>query len=112
MIFIKKPKENIDMKLVDDLVRAYFSYLKNLNEPLNYIEISELLRYSICQVLNLPTKGYSETIDKLSHNLQINLKSILDSYNLGNVSDDYKKGLLEACVHCMEMSRKRVLGVE
>ena len=107
MIFIKKTKEDINMKFVDEVVRAYFSCLKSKDFVLSASEISELLRHSMCKLLSLESKGASSKIENYSKFIVNSLCGILKSYNIDEMSDDYKKGLLEACVHCMEMSRKK-----
>lgn len=110
-MFITKKKPNIDMAIIDELVHSYLSYIKGLGEEFTCSEISELFRYSMCRALSLETKGYSERIERIGVGTCNRLWSVLDKYNIFNQSEDFRKGLLEACVHCMEMSRKRVLEV-
>lgn len=108
MIFVKKQKENINMKFVDKIVRAYFECLKQYNWDLTCSEISELLRFSMCRVLDLKSKGYSEKIEDLSYSVIDALVPVLDNFNVNELTFEYKTGLLEACIHAMEMARKKV----
>lgn len=110
MIFIKSKKVDINMKFVNDIVKAYFECLRENNLSLSCSEISELLRYSMCKILNLQSKGYSNKIEESSKIVVNSLSILLKNYNIDDMTNDYKSGLLEACVHCMEMSRKEVLS--
>lgn len=110
MVFIKSNKVNINMKFVDEIVKAYFKCIKDSNLSLSCSDISELLRYTMCVLLDLDTKGYSRKIEETSKIIVNSLGDILNRYNVSEMTDDYKSGLLESCVHCMEMSRKQVLS--
>ena len=61
----------------------------------------------MCLVLNLQTKGYSTRIEIIANSYVKELKPLFKGYNIENRTIEYKQGVLEACVHCMEMSRKR-----
>lgn len=108
MIFVKKQKENINMVFVDKIVRSYFKCLKENNWSLTCSEIAELLRFSMCRLLDLRSKGYSEKIENLSYSVIDALTPVVDDFNIDDMTFEYKTGLLEACIHAMEMSRKRV----
>lgn len=108
MMFFKKSKEDVNMKLVDLIVKSYFACLRSNNIILNYSEISELLRHSMCKLLGLSSNGYSCKIENYSDIVVNHLVNETKTFNISEMTNDYKKGLLEACVHCMEMSRKRL----
>lgn len=108
MIFVKKQKENINMMFVDKIVRSYFKCLKENKWSLTYSEIAELLRFSMCRLLDLQSKGYSEKIENLSYAVIDSLTPVVDDFNIDDMTFEYKTGLLEACIHAMEMSRKKV----
>lgn len=108
MIFVKRQKENINMTFVDKIVRAYFKCLKENRLDLTCSEIAELLRYSMCKLLDLQSNGYSVKIENLSYTVIEELVQVLDDFNVKDMTFEYKTGLLEACIHAMEMSRKKV----
>lgn len=109
MLFVKKSKTNTNDMYIDALVKGYFDYVKkNTPSNLSGSEVSELLRCSICRLFELETKGYTKRIEDLSEGVVASLDKVARRYNLFAKSKDYKMGLLEACVHCMEMSRKEV----
>lgn len=108
MIFVKKQKEDINMRFVDSIVKRYFKCIRDNNFNLTCSEISELLRYSMCRLLNLQSKGYSIQIENLSNIIVSDLSEVVSSYNVNDMTFAYRTGLLEACIHAMEMSRKKV----
>lgn len=110
-MIVTKKKPKMDMTLIDSLVRSYLEYIKLLNRELTCGEISEIMRYSMCRAQGLDTKGYSKKVEQIGEGASARLYIILEKAGMLNKSLDVKKGLLEACVHCMEMSRKRVMGV-
>lgn len=107
MMLLKKAKLDINMRFVNDIVTTYFKTLRGSNFRLNCSEISELLRHSMCRLLGLSSNGCTYKIEKYSNTVVESLSDIIKKYNLDEMSDEYKKGLLEACVHCMELSRKK-----
>jgi hypothetical protein len=108
MMFVKKPKHDISLKAVDEVVHSYFTYLSECKVPLTYMDISELLRYSVCVSLGLLTSKSTKKIDELSDDIISIIKPILVAQNVADRDIEYKQSFLEACVHCMEFSRKRL----
>ena len=107
MFFKKKINENYK-NIYKEIMEVYFDYLNNLdNFCLEPKGISELLRYSLCNVMNLETMYVDTEIKDLSNDLGNKFNSIVNKYNINNNSLDYRRGLLEACVHCIEFSRKQ-----
>lgn len=108
MLLLRSRKTGIDMKIINTVVRAYFECIKTNNLVLSYSEVSELLRYSICSILDLQSKGYSRKIEEYSKLVKSEINGVvLDNIPLSS-SEDVRMGFLEACVHSMEMSRERV----
>jgi hypothetical protein len=108
MHFIKKSKQDINFKIVNEIVTLYLDYLESLNIPMTYKDISELFRYSICSVLDLSSSFISVKVKELTKGVVNTIKPTIIKYNINNKSIEYKQGFLEACVHCIEMSRKKV----
>lgn len=106
MFFVKKSK-GVDMNLVDKIVRAYFEYASGLSVSLSGDEVAELLRVALCRLLNLQTRGCTQKIDALSEGVVIRLSDVIADSDVNNLSLDCRQGLLEACVHCIVLSRKR-----
>ena len=69
--------------------------------------MSEMLRYCICEVLGLDTIYADSYIRENSFVFEQQLKIIMNKNGVFKESTEYKQGLLEACVHCIEMSRKK-----
>ena len=101
----KKVKEYED--IYKDILSVYFDYLHKKNLNLTPIGISELLRYSLCCALNLNTIASNNYIEDNCYELIQNFKTVLNKYNVYNKSVLYRQGLLEACIHCIEMSRAK-----
>lgn len=107
MLFIKKSKLDVNMELVDKIVKTYFDIVKSSGLDLSGSEISELLRFTLCRCLSLNTKGYSLKVEKCSEIVYNKLNELLSRYDINKLDISKRQGLLEACVHCLEMSRKR-----
>lgn len=110
-MFVSKKRPKIDVTLIDNIVHAHLDYVKNTGIELTCSEISELLRYSLCNALSLPTKGYSERIETIGVGCIGTLSHVLSAYDFANKPLDIRQGLLEACVYSIESARNRVLGV-
>lgn len=107
MFFVRKSKMNINEKLINDIVKVYFSYLNSNNIKLSGFEVSDLLRFSICNLLGLQSNGQTENVRKYTMGVVEAIYPIVYKFDLQNKSLEYKQGILEACVHSMEMSRKK-----
>ena len=102
----KKVKAN--MALYEEIVRGYFDYLKKSCVKLTSgKEIVELMRYSLCVALDLDTDINLDNLMSLSTGCINVFKIILNKYNIVERSIDFRQGVLEACIHGMEMSRER-----
>lgn len=101
----------MDMRLLESLVHAYLDYIKSTGEALTCSEISEIMRYSMCEALGLETRGYSERVEAIGVGAVLVLKPILTANGADGYSVEVKRGLLEACVISIESARRRVLEV-
>lgn len=107
MFLIKAKKSNVTQEVYKDIVDSYLSYVSEKKGNLSGYHIVELLRYSLCKYMGLETKGSSENVEKYSDECINHLKPVFNKHSILDKSVDYKKGILEACIHCIEMSRKR-----
>lgn len=110
MVLLKNKNKCNDNALVTIIVRKYFEYLRLNKFNLNCDEIAELLRYSMCIALNLSSKGFNTKVEEYGVDCAKSLKSILSGVD--NKSEDFRQGILEACVHSMQMSLSRVKDKE
>lgn len=108
MILKTKNKVLVDEKAYKGVVSNYFNFLRSNSISLDEFEISELLRYSLCVSLGLETKGFNTFIEDFSKGYVKLLRKELKQKGVLNQTDEYKKGFLEACIHCIEFSRKKV----
>ena len=108
-MIIKKKKvcEGVDMKFYTKVVRIYFDYMKYIDIELECKDVSELLRHSLCKILCLDSEcaltEYTEVVKGI-----INVLKPLFPAEVLSKSKDYKMGILEACVHCVEFAREKV----
>lgn len=107
MLLQRKNKVDITNEVIKEVVREYFKIIKELYPNFCGLNISEILRYSICVLLGLETKGYLPDIEKASISVCNLLQPLIKKYSLDTKSLSYRMGFLEACVHCLEMSRKK-----
>lgn len=115
-MFISKKHQVKDIEVIyTDLTRTYLDSIKKVvsEEDLYKFQgscflISEGYRYSMCLALGLDSEPASEVVKKYSSEFKNILEPLCLKYNLNRLSDDTKRGILEACVHCIEKSRKLV----
>ncbi len=98
-----------------DIVSSYLSYMKETMPNIEPHALSELLRYAMCLLLGLESKGYDSFIEHAVSGVVVELEPVIDKYGLEYATDEYKRGILEACVHCIEipikMVRKELAGI-
>ncbi len=110
-ILPKKQVASDGLAFVKEATRTYFAHLKQLGVDFTGVEISELYRHSMCVVLGLESelnthydlKDYEQGVVKA-------LKPVVKKYNLLSKDKGFKQGILEACVHGIEFTRKKVVG--
>ena len=98
----------INMVMVDKIIKSYFDYLKTNNINLTYSELTDLLRHSVCIVLGLKSKALTERLDVLANDIAKIITVHIPYSLMSGFSHSYKVKILEACVHCIELSRKAV----
>lgn len=108
MMTIKRNSSGVSDECYKDFVREYLDYVSKYHANLNAQAISELLRYSICSLLDLESTSNNSYIKSLSKNCISHLSPLVEKYNLRDKSVEYRMGFLEACVHCIEFSRKKI----
>lgn len=119
-MFISRKHQIKDIETIyTDLTRTYLDSIKKVvsEDDLckfqgSYYTISEGYRYYMCLVLGLDSEPSSLVVSKYSEGFKNILKPLCIKYNLDKLSEDKKKGILEACVHCIEKSRKLVSNNE
>lgn len=115
MFISKKHKiENVE-NIYKDLTLTFLSNIISvLSEDdlityrLSTYLLSEGYRNALCLLFGLQTEASSYLVEKYENNFVDILKPVYNKYNIGSFSEDKKKGLLEACIHCIEKSRKLV----
>lgn len=115
-MFISKKHSISDIEgIYTDMTRAYLESINKVvcEEDLNkYKEstylISEGYRHSLCLLLGLETKASVDIVKKYEKQFVNVLRPVYDKYNIYKYNDDSKKGILEACIHCIEKSRRMV----
>lgn len=115
MFISKKHKiDNIEDIFID-MTRTYLNSITEVvsSEDLSkYNEstylISEGYRYSLCLLFELETEASTYLVEKYGKQFANILKPIYNKYELYKYDSEKKKGILEACIHCIEKSRKLV----
>lgn len=102
---IVSKKSVVEFSFIDSCVRAFFSSIRG--SSFSGIEVSELFRYSMCRLLGLKSMYATKRVEEMSKIVVNSIKPLCVRYDFDNYSEVEKQGILEACVHCMEMSRKR-----
>lgn len=89
--------------IVDRIVREYFKCVRGIGVDLSCSEITELFRHSLCVILGLDSMPSSVKIGSLTSTVVRALSGVVMSVRIAD-----KAALLEACVTCMDMSRRYV----
>lgn len=105
MMLIKK--SHVSSNIYKEIVDSYFCYLKGNKISLNGHEVSELLRYSLCILMELETTIMMDREEYVDGCLGV-LRPIIDKYHICDQTVEYRQGLLESCVHCIEYARRYV----
>ena len=113
---VKKKNNIVDIKSIyTELTRTYLDCLNDVLEPDDLLLfknstylISEGYRNSLCLLLDLETEASTSVVRKYEDKLVAILRPVYEKYNLDSFSRSKKQGLLEACIHCIEKSRRLV----
>ena len=106
MLFVRAKNKDYEV-VYKKILSIYFEFLHRSNLNLTPIGISELLRYALCEALGLESISADPYIAINAFSLVQEFKVVLNFYDIYSKSIDYKQGLLEACIHCIEMSREK-----
>lgn len=92
------------------LVNKYFNYLNSNYEDddefrCKRYSMEELLRASLCYGLGLKSIGATERVEVESRKCA---NYIFEGVNTKKWNDNYKQGILEACVKCVSMACDKV----
>lgn len=98
----------INMVMVDKIIKSYFDYLKTNNIELTYSELTDLLRHSVCIALGLKSKALTDRLDVLAEDIAKVITVHIPHSLVPSFTHNHKVKILEACVHCIELSRKAV----
>lgn len=115
-MFISKKHSISEVEnIYKDLTRTYLNGLANVlssDDLCRYNEstylISEGYRHSLCLLFSLETETSTFLVKKYEEQFVSTLIPIYNRYNLSRLTVEAKRGILEACIHCIEKSRKLV----
>ena len=107
MIKKKKVCTEVSKDLYTNIVTACFDYLESTGRDFSCKAISEILRYSLCKVLNLSSELASNDYIEITKGV-VNVITPVIPLDVLNSSERYRQGVLEACVHCVEYAREKV----
>ena len=107
MLF-RASKNKINTALYEEIIRGYFDYLRErCVRTYNGSDLVELMRYSLCIALDLESDINLDKMLYLATGCINEFKIILNKYEIYKTSTYFRQGVLEACVHGMELSRER-----
>lgn len=117
-MFLSKSKEKSGLDYIYiEMTRTYLGGLSDILEAedlMRYQEspylISEGYRNALCLLLSLKTEASTYLVKKYEEQFVDLLRPVYLKYNLYRYSQSERRGILEACVHCIEKSRKLVNG--
>jgi hypothetical protein len=104
------------------LTKEYFALLKkykdnpNFTSEMNLLSINseacmELYRHSLCVALGLESNLSYKELTPVVDIFVTDLSKVIDLNQILDKSTDFKKGFLEACMHCIVMTRNQMRGV-
>ena len=106
MHFIKKQVKNLNTELYKIIMESYMNYTQKFNFSNSFL-MSDLLRHSLCNVLNLESTASCKAVQGYVDECSCMLRNVIPVTYISNSSKVQREALLEACVHCIEMSIKK-----
>ncbi len=100
----EKPYE----KEYKQLMATFMNHIVEHPNNLSTKGLQELHRYSICRALDLQTVASNKKIEELSFGLVQALKLDVNELKLLDKPISYRQGILEACVHALDKTMRRV----
>lgn len=115
-MFISRSKNVSGLEHVyTDMTRTYLKGLNSILSEEDLVKfkestylISEGYRNALCLALHLDTEASTYLVRKYEGQFVDILKPVCRKYDLYKLTKEKQKGLLEACMHCIEKSRKLV----
>lgn len=96
-------------RIVDDLMHTFFNEGKKFNIYVDTADVSEFLRYTLCLALDLESTSVYTARPKEVKTMVEKFKEVLLARKFPKKSTKkYKQGILEACVHSIEIARKNI----
>lgn len=114
MIIMKRSKNNKNLDDIKTITRSYIAFLQGYSDMYKFSdnEIIELFRYVLCISLDLETsknfnnKKFEAVIDTCKMCLRPQTIKFCDK------SKDFKRGLVQGCIHCIVASFDKVSEVK
>ena len=106
MHFIRKQVKNLNTELYKNIMERYIDYTQKFNFSSSFL-MSDLLRHSLCNVLDLESIASCKAVEGYVDECSSVLREVIPVTYLNNSSKVQKEALLEACIHCIEMSIKK-----
>lgn len=123
MILSKKSHGVSDKHI--NVTREYFRIIKSLTDNSDTVSMSsearyilqtneeacmELYRHCLCCALSLDTKLSYKELGSVVVYVTERLQIVLEYLSVLDKSDSYRKGFIEACMHCIVISRNSLRG--
>lgn len=93
-----------------NLVRKYLKWVVKYYPNADERFISELLRYSLCELLRLESQSANRVVKEVSVSCIGYLRRDIQKAGIVNKPLDMRQAYLESCVHCIEFTRKRCIN--
>lgn len=106
MHFIKKQVKSLNTDLYKNIMDRYLDYSQKFNFSSSFL-MSDLLRHSLCEVLELESTASCEAVQGYVSECSSVIKDVIPDIYLFSSSKVQREALLEACMHCIEMSIKK-----
>lgn len=91
------------------VIRKYFDALSDVDLNLRPKDVSELLRFSLCEALGLESKCAMNDLNKIALEKCVpELKKDLEEKGVSSKSLAYRQGFVEACMYYIEAARRKV----
>ena len=100
---ITKNVQNLNADFYKDIVSGYLDYTLSLDFSNSFI-LADLLRHSLCVVLGLESSSSCVLVEDRVKDCVEAIKGYVPETYIRNATKVQKEALLEACVHCIEMS--------
>lgn len=100
------PISSRNKDLYRSIINTYLNWVITNYPNLDEFNIVELLRISLCNILSLDSSSSNRVISELVSDCTKELNGVVP-IEVINSDIIQRQGFLEACIHCIEYSRKR-----